>query len=140
MVLPLLLMALIVFVAILVVGYPLVNPEQYEYADADPGNAVLEHLTVTRNSVFDAIRDLESDRATGKLSDTDYSQLRARYDVQAAQVLQQIDAVSAAEALHSRAEEPHPQPADAELATCPHCHRHIQPNDRFCPTCGARIG
>jgi len=131
-----LLMALIVFVAIFIVGYPFVNPERFEYADAT-GNDNLEQLASTRNTVFEAIRDLESDRATGKLSDQDYSQLRARYDVQAAQVLQQIDALTAAPQASSAKKTPKPKTAAGD--TCPHCHKRILTDDRFCSSCGARL-
>ncbi len=133
------LMALIVFVAIFIVGSPFVNPERYEYADATAGgNDNLEHLASARNSVFEAIRDLEFDHATGKLSDQDYGQLRARYDVQAAQVLQQIDAVTAA-LTDSSTKKSRKQKPVAAGGTCPHCHKRILANDRFCSSCGARL-
>jgi zinc-ribbon domain len=130
-------MALIVFVAIFIVGYPLVNAQQYEYADVEfNGNDTLEHLASARNSVFEAIRDLEFDRATGKLSDEDYHQLRARYDVKAAQVLQQIDAFAASKKDYTKARV---QKAGAGKNTCPRCHQRVEAGDRFCPTCGARL-
>jgi zinc-ribbon domain len=103
------LMGLIVFGAILIVGYPLVNAQSYEYAQAGPdGDDTFEHLASARNSVFEAIRDLEFDRATGKLSDADYQMMRARYDAKAADVMQKMDALDAARA--KRASRPNRNP------------------------------
>ncbi len=134
------LMAVIVFVAIFIVGYPLVNAEHYQYADAEwNGNDTLEHLSSARNLAFDAIRDLEFDHATGKISDEDYNQLRPRYDVQAAHILQQIDTVTAALSKDNRTEKTRTQKSGAGRDTCPHCHKRVQTGDRFCPTCGARL-
>src|SRR5512135_300424 len=91
-----LLLALVVFVAIFIVGYPLVNARLYPALDRPVADDRLENLMSARNSVFDAIRDLEFDHAAGKLSDEDYRQMRARYDVRAAEVLQKMDALTAA--------------------------------------------
>ncbi len=129
------LMALIVFAAIMIVGYPLVNAEQYGLELLVNGDDRLEPLAGARNSIFDAIRDLEFDHATGKLSDEDYRQMRARYDLRAAEILQKMDALTAQQTgLKKRS-----QKAGASKGSCPQCRAHVEPGDRFCPTCGARL-
>lgn len=143
------LMGLVIFAAILIVGYPLVNERNYGFAEADPnGDENFEHLASARNSVFEAIRDLEFDKATDKLSDSDYRMMRARYDVKAAEVLQKMDALSAAKTRHAAKEAAAPvdepaagrgsQTAEAKRSFCTHCGAHVEAADRFCPVCGKR--
>jgi hypothetical protein len=159
------LMGMIVFAAILIVGYPLVNAQGYEFAEAGVnGDDNFEHLASARNSVFEAIRDLEFDRATDKLSDADYQMMRARFDARAAEVLQKMDALDASRA--KRAAQPNPvgsrgavgaaakapeapggelgdklqaQRAGAKKSFCGHCGASVQAADRFCPVCGTRV-
>ncbi len=145
------LIALIVFGAVFVVGYPLANAGRYEYAENGlEGNETLAHLASARNSTFDAIRDLEFDHATGKLSDEDYRQMRARYDVRAADILQKMDALAGLKQAGSNGTRTRPagssalksgaaQKQTAARDVCPRCKRHLHPGDRFCPTCGARL-
>lgn len=149
------LMGLIVFGAILIVGYPLVNARAYEFAENGlNGDENLEHLASAHNSVFEAIRDLEFDRATGKLSDGDYQMMRSRYDAQAAQVLQKMDALDAAQAKRAAragatpaaggagglpVEKRPAQKAGTTKGQCDRCGTRIQAADRFCPSCGARL-
>lgn len=143
------LMGLIVFAAILIVGYPLVSAQGYEFVGAAAeGDENLEHLASARNSVFEAIRDLEFDRATDKLSDADYHLMRARYDAQAAQVLQKMDALSAAQAkrapVASRGAADSPAKASKERSSaqknfCARCGARLEPADHFCPACGTRL-
>ena len=45
-----------------------------------------ERLRAARSAVDDALRDLELDHATGKVSEDDYRLLRARYEGRAAEV------------------------------------------------------
>jgi hypothetical protein len=143
------LMGLIVFAAILIVGYPLVNAQRYEYAGAGSnGDENFEHLASTRNSVFEAIRDLEFDRATDKLSQVDYQSMRARYDVQAAEVLQKMDALGAAKAKRGLSapavggetrDKTQTQKSSSKKSFCSRCGGRVEGVDRFCPTCGTRL-
>ena len=132
-------MAVMVFMAVLLVGYPLVNPERYSAeALTDGVEEPLDQLTGTRNSVYDAIRDLEFDRATGKLSENDSRSMRARYDLRAAEILQKMDALAARAPGGGRAARA--RKSGAGKSTCPQCKRAIEPGDRFCPVCGTRLG
>lgn len=140
------LMGLIVFVAIFIVGYPLVNAQRYQYAEAGlNGDDAFEHLASARNSVFEAIRDLEFDHATGKLSDADYQGMRARYDAKAAEVLQKMDALGAARTKRSSAKvegtgvKPQTRVSNANRSFCSHCGARVEATDRFCPTCGTSL-
>jgi rubrerythrin len=144
------LMGLIVFAALLIVGYPLVNAEAYEHSGAGlNGDENFEHLASARNSVFEAIRDLEFDHATDKLSDADYQSMRARFDAKAVEVLRKMDALDAAKAKRaSTAREAGGGGAGGKAqmrrsggtqSLCPHCGTRVEAADRFCPVCGTRL-
>ncbi len=130
-------MALIVFVAILALGYPLVNAEQYEYEAATNGDDKLEALLSQRNAAFDALRDLKFDYDTGKLSEHDYQQMKARYDLRAAEVLQKMDALAAPQS--KRLGGSKKAATGASKTVCSKCNEKLLPDDRFCPKCGTRV-
>ncbi|MBI3913020.1 MAG: hypothetical protein HY327_02310, partial [Chloroflexi bacterium] len=87
-----LIIALIIFAALIALGYPLVNARRYQYAGGGRGNAQLENLENARTQALDALRDLQFDHATGKLTDADYDALHSQYEMQAARIFQQLDA------------------------------------------------
>lgn len=120
-------LALIV-VVILIVGYPLVNPERYRAQGVPQAANQYDDLYGARENTFDALRDLQFEYATGKLSSSDYEQLKARYENQAADILQQIDAL---------------QPKKAKTAqgarTCPRCKATMSAQDKFCTKCGTKL-
>ncbi len=131
------LLALIVFAVILAIGYPIVNASQYQLETTSNGDDRYAILMSQRNSVFDAIRDLEFDHQTGKLSDQDYKQMRAKYDLKAAEVLQKMDALAAAQ--NKRGNGKGSTKANGKSA-CPKCNAPVLANDRFCPKCGNKLG
>jgi len=148
-----LLMTLLIFAAIFFVGYPLANSRRYSLRKfVTLGDEQFERLSNAREQAFDALRDFEFDHATGKLSEGDYRNLRARYESRAAAVLQQLDALTAAhsgaraqggEPAHS-GEPPAPtklrrQKAAPERKTCRACHAQAEPGDQFCMKCGAKL-
>lgn len=88
-----------------------------------------------------ALREIEFDRATGKLSDADYDELRTRYTERALRAIRtasrtgaaggamdpaDVDAAAEAAILASR----------ARLARCAHCGPRPEPDAAYCSTCG----
>ncbi|MDP9205093.1 MAG: hypothetical protein M3P12_06515 [Gemmatimonadota bacterium] len=65
---------------------------------------------------IDALRELEFDRQTGKISDADYEPLKARYTEQAIAVMRAGDA-----------------------RVCESCGPRPERDAEFCSTCGARL-
>lgn len=57
-----------------------------------------DRLLRERDALSWALRDLELDRATGKLSEADYAELAAGYQARALSVLSRLDLLSAATA------------------------------------------
>lgn len=129
-------LAVIVFAVILAVGYPLVNAGEYAFETTSNGDDRAALLMSQRNSVFDAIRDLEFDHQTGKLSEQDYKQMRARYDLKAAEVLQKMDALATAQAKRGSGKV---SPKPGGKAACPQCNAPVLAGDRFCPKCGNKL-
>ena len=94
-----------------------------------------------RASRFSALKEIEFDQATGKLSDEDYAMLKGKYTAQA------LDAL--------RAEDVSPGPGDLEAviaerarairaqgsshSTCPHCGPRPETDAIFCSTCGCAL-
>lgn len=81
-----------------------------------------------RDAVYGALRDLEHDHETGKVSDDDYASMRQELRARAAALIrgEQTSQASAPAA-------PTPEPA------CPACAAPARVSDRFCAQCGARI-
>ncbi|MBI3738989.1 MAG: hypothetical protein HY258_08090, partial [Chloroflexi bacterium] len=111
-----LLITLIIFTAIVALGYPLVNSRRYKFSGAlSNGESQLENLLAERTKVYDAIRDLQFDHMTNKLSDSDYQSLRGQYDARAAKILQQMDTLEGTKT------------APSKNKSCPNCHHRIEP-------------
>lgn len=107
-----------------------------------------------RDVAISALREIEFDRATGKLSDVDYAELKGRYTEDAVLAMRREESASGASASPPRADdddievavrayrEQHPpcpecgpRPED-DAAFCSHCGRYLR--DR-CADCGAPV-
>ncbi len=88
-----------------------------------------------REALLSALRDLDFDFKTGKISDEDYQPLRAQLIVEAAQYMEsekkeddQLEGL-----IQSR------RKTQSRQATCPSCGKKIVLGDSFCSTCGAKL-
>jgi hypothetical protein len=104
----------------------------------------LEDLEDTRSGVaLAALKEIEFDRETGKLSDNDYDFLKQKYTVEALSALRAEDHQGSPDA------DIEAQVA-ARVATlrddgrtspeCGACGAHAGPGARFCPECGKPLG
>src|SRR5512141_788677 len=85
--------ALMIVVAVAVVAWPLFNRMDESETILDrAGDPVVEGLVGQRDATYAAIKELEFDHETGKLSDTDYRSMRAKMETKAVAVLQELDA------------------------------------------------
>jgi hypothetical protein len=85
------LLALVLVAAIAAfVSIPLRRAEEEE---ADPHEAELADLEARKEALYRQIRDAESDRAAGKLSDTDFERLDRDARREAIAVLKRIDVI-----------------------------------------------
>ena len=96
--------------SLLYVLYPLFRAD-IAIAPRAPGDA-----TRRQSSAVDALRELEFDRQTGKISDADYEPLKARYTEQALIVMRAGDA-----------------------RVCERCGPRPEQDAEFCSKCGAAL-
>ena len=134
--------ALVGVALLLVVLGPLISREQVAaIVDDEP-----EELEETPKGIaLSALKEIEFDQATGKLSDEDYAMLKGKYTAQALQALRVedglpvtghatgIEAVIAARVVAIRAE-------GVSGPACPHCGPRPELDAVFCSTCGAGLG
>jgi hypothetical protein len=85
------------------------------------GNAIAppELEDTPRGQALIALKEIDFDRATGKLSDADYEELKARYSARALALLDAVEATGA--------------PA------CPSCGAVLVKESLFCELCGAAV-
>ena len=106
------------------------NILQDEYVDTP-----LHHLLSRKDSIYTAMKDLEFDYSTGKLSDEDYEALRDKFERQAAEALKDIDDLGAGVKR---------RPAKQKKETvkdpvCEACGFKYGPDDKFCQSCGTQL-
>lgn len=88
-----------------------------------------------REAAVAALREIEFDRATGKLSDTDYAELKTRYTEQAIVAMR-------GEKLPDEASIPSDEEIEAAVRAyragiaCPTCGPRPEPDAVFCSNCG----
>jgi rRNA maturation endonuclease Nob1 len=138
-----------VVLAVLALAYllqPLFRPAEYtrrppSAADLAAANTVM--VDEGGENAVEALREIEFDRATGKLSDSDYAVLKARYMGRAVTALRESDdaaagianaesaAVDEVEALVNRFR--------SKRRSCARCGPRLEPDARFCSDCGGAL-
>ena len=101
----------------------LARPRSEPPADDSPGDAVV------------ALREIEFDRATGKLSDADYNALKARYTGEAIAAMRTAERDSVQPATLDLAEEAILR-YRRRVASCGLCGPRPEPDAVYCSTCG----
>jgi hypothetical protein len=114
-------------------------------APAPPPAEPLDPEETARGVALTALKEIEFDRATGKLSEADYDELKARYTAAALTALRRdapsrgpddVEAMIAGRVRSLRsARAPTPSPAPA----CPACGPRPEPDAVFCSSCGFRL-
>jgi hypothetical protein len=101
-------------------------------------------LLTEKHELLVALKDLESERDGGKLSDADYHELNARYRARAREVLKALDAQlaphrDAARALLTGSAALPAIPAAPAANSCASCATANDGDAVFCKKCGARL-
>jgi cytochrome c-type biogenesis protein CcmH/NrfG len=71
--------------------YPIMRRDHRYAPDRVDGVAKVQELHVEKETLLRAIKDLEFDLASGKLSDADYGAMRSKYEARAMDVLRELD-------------------------------------------------
>jgi hypothetical protein len=132
---------------------PLVTPEIGEQTDMVGGRtrAALER---EKTLVLRSIKEVEFDRAMGKISDADFNEMAGRLRARAAGLLRQLDAdgtgyralierelaTRVGRAPAAAPAPPAPEAAATPHGTCAACGAGNDTDARFCKSCGIRIG
>jgi hypothetical protein len=93
---------------------------------------------VNAESSIDALREIEFDRATGKLSDADYADLKARYTKRALEAMR-AEGVSPAGTPVEDAAEAAVLAYRARIRSCARCGPRPEPDAIYCSNCGAYL-
>ncbi|HKU37634.1 MAG TPA: zinc ribbon domain-containing protein [Polyangiales bacterium] len=122
--------------------------QAFSHADEAPalafaGSQERAALLAEKHELLVALKDLESERDGGKLSDADYHELNARYRERAREVLKALDAQLAPHREAARALlQGSAAPVAADKPAANSCASCSTPNDGdavFCKKCGARL-
>lgn len=132
----------------------LILAPMYQPPRAAPDFVEPEDPEETRRGIaLIALKEIDFDRATGKLSDADYEYLKQRYTLEALQAIKEEETVaeagSAAGPLRCSRCGSRPEPgarfcsdcgtALAEARLCRACQAPLEPGSRFCTNCGNRV-
>ena len=108
-------------------------------AGSKPARIILEPPLpeeTARGQALIALKEIEFDRETGKLSDEDYEMLKARYTARALQAIREEPGAAGPAA----APAPSRATAGAEVAAvCPNCGPRPEEDAAFCSSCGTRL-
>lgn len=86
-----------------------------------------------------ALKEIEFDRATGKLSETDYAALKARYAGQAMAAIKAEEQISAGADAGDAAEAAIQRARAGARSVCPTCGPRPETGATFCSSCGRTL-
>jgi len=139
--------------------------DSQETGSQDPVEERLRRLNSEKESVYSALKEIDFDYNTGKLSKEDYDELEKKYKSQAVALLKEIDSIGGKSYIQDLDEEiereiravrktelTDDEEIEREITnarqsriledsglTCSLCGNRYKPDDRFCSKCGARL-
>jgi hypothetical protein len=140
-VLALIIGVLVALAAVALVLDPLVRPYAIR-PERPPFEPEDDPLEQRKELALAALKEIEFDRATGKLDDADYERMKARYTAEA------LEAIRAADAAAAPVEPAMADPVEALIAArrkaskgrkfCTECGSELVGKGKFCVECGAK--
>ncbi|MES2524647.1 MAG: zinc ribbon domain-containing protein [Gemmatimonadota bacterium] len=126
--------------------WPLLNDGSLAELTPAPSRRRAGPVEEASDGAVAALREIEFDRATGKLSDSDYTELKARYTSAALAELRAADAANAAHAAETSGVagsagfvttvELAIRRAKANQKSCTSCGPRTEPDAIYCSNCG----
>ena len=128
---------LLAVLALWLVLWPMLSPESSTPRAEEP----VDPEETARGVALTALKEIEFDRETGKLSDPDYAFLKEKYTAAALEALRaeapdDIEAMVAARVRVLRSASTSVSPG---APGCPTCGPRPEPDAVFCSTCGQRL-
>jgi hypothetical protein len=133
--------ALVGVVALWLVLQPLIRPRHPRTLAPEP----LDPDETPKGIALGALKEIEFDRETGKLSDSDYEFLKAKYTTAALEALRgeegartnDVEALIAARVRSLRSDT---TATSLDRSSCDVCGPRPEPDAVFCSSCGRRLG
>ncbi len=136
--------------AVLLVLEPLMtgHRDRAHEAEDEPDFTPLEESASPKIQALIALKEIEFDRETGKLSDADYLQLKAKYSRMALEAMEVEDAAAAGGPSNGAPSGPTEDQDPVEAAIrraaagelrCPQCGARPEAVAAFCSDCGRRL-
>jgi hypothetical protein len=128
---------LLSLLALWLVFWPMLSPGGAAPRAEEPP----EPEETARGVALTALKEIEFDRETGKLSDADYAFLKEKYTAAALDALraEAPDDIEAMVAARVRVLRSAPTPGGVSAPGCPTCGPRPEPDAVFCSTCGQRL-
>lgn len=127
---------ILIFILVLgAIGFPIFRkvkrtPETF----LGEGDA-LHELLYKKDAVYTAIKDLEFDYQSGKLTETDYSGMKERFEQEAIEILEKVDQLQKQEKERIKSG----APKAPEKVFCTRCGTENRSSHNFCFSCGHKI-
>jgi hypothetical protein len=125
--------AVLGLVALWLVLHPLVHPATRRAA---PAFEPVDPEETPKGVALAALKEIEFDRETGKLSDADYELLKTKYTAAALEALREADSPSVPPRPPSHPPPPPGGPLLPTEASCPSCGPRPELDAAFCSNCG----
>jgi hypothetical protein len=141
----------VVLAALALVLEPLLRPSPRPTGIGDRDESGLDDIEESESPKIRALlvlREIEFDRATGKLSDEDYAMLKAKYGAAAVEAIKAEAGAAPRQAAVATARPDDPAEAMVRrfrqrgpegAATCPSCGPRPEPGAAFCSNCGRSL-
>lgn len=146
----LILIGLMAIGLVVFIGEPLVRRQSHEDLGAAQ-DVEVDQLTLQKETLYMAIRDLDFDYHTGKVDDADYTDLRQQLEHEAIDTLRALDQIDPLATLGDELEREiaalrHTETASVHTAidpgsapSCGQCGAARHPDDKFCSGCGNAV-
>lgn len=143
-------LVLVILGLLAAVAYPLIRGSSTEEDEEDPQDPYLQELLSKKEAAYSALKELEFDYGTGKLSEEDFTELRDQYKAKAVSILKEIDEAKAGDSVEYQIEQAVEElrlgtrpTRRKEVGTpevvCAHCGMINDLGDKFCASCGASL-
>jgi hypothetical protein len=134
---------IVAFVAVALVLEPLFSARGADEPAPSPADEIdftdIEESDSAKVQALLALKEIEFDRATGKLSDDDYAALKAKYSKVALAAIEAEEAEELDLAAEDVAEELIKRAAAGRGTVCPSCGPRPEVGATFCSNCGGKL-